>query len=104
MTSGVILPVDTPELTINGVPPTEAQVIELVRTGEVTNPGNTIAGNPDLSPFFKRGGKLLHYVGGADFLIPTNTSHVYYEKVRSKLGKSMHTLRLLRARPVTKPK
>lgn len=95
---------DTPELTINGVPPTEAQVIELVRTGDVTNPGNTIAGNPDLSPFFKRGGKLLHYVGGADFLIPTNTSHVYYEKVRSKLGKSMHTLRLLRARPVTKPK
>ena len=104
MTSGVILPVDTPELTINGVPPTEAQVIELVRTGDVTNPGNTIAGNPDLSPFFKRGGKLLHYVGGANFLIPTNTSHVYYEKVRSKLGKSMHTLRLLRARPVTKPK
>lgn len=82
----IVQPVDTPAVLINGVPPTEQQVIEFVRTGERTNPGGTIAGNPNLEPFFKRGGRLLHYVGGADFLIPTNTSHVYYEKVRAKLG------------------
>jgi len=84
--SEVLLPIESPPLLINGQPVTEAQLIELVRKGEATDPGMTIADDYDLSPFFKRGGKLIHYVGGVDTLIPTNTSQVYYESVQKKLG------------------
>ncbi|RMZ80407.1 hypothetical protein DV736_g6667, partial [Chaetothyriales sp. CBS 134916] len=39
------------------------------------------ADNFDLSPFNARGGKLLHYVGLADGLIPAGSSEYYYNHV-----------------------
>jgi feruloyl esterase len=46
----------------------------LINQAETENPGGVIATKTDLSKFFGRGGKLLHYIGGADPLVPTNSS------------------------------
>lgn len=37
--------------------------------------------NPDLSAFKQVGGKIVHWHGGADYLIPTNGSVDYYSRV-----------------------
>ena len=42
--------------------------------------------NPDLSPFFRSGGKLLMYHGWSDAGIPARASVSYYESVRAKTG------------------
>lgn len=86
----LVTPVDTPALTFanNGSAPTESQLINLVNIGQRTDPGMIIANDYDLSPYFNRGGKLIHYVGGGDVLIPTNTSHVYYENVIKTIGQN----------------
>lgn len=81
-----VLPPISPPLTINGTLVTEEQLIDLVYEADKTDPGQTIATNPDLSPFFKKGGKLILYVGEADPLIPSNNSHNYYQSVVDKLG------------------
>src|SRR6185295_8653390 len=53
------------------------------------------ANNPDLSPFFKSGGKLLMYHGWADPGIPARASTNYYDAVRSKTGRAANdSLRL----------
>jgi feruloyl esterase len=44
------------------------------------------ADNPDLTPFFERGGKLLMYHGWSDPGIPARTSVSYHERVRSTTG------------------
>jgi feruloyl esterase len=44
------------------------------------------ADNPDLTPFFKSGGKLLMYHGWNDDGIPPRASVSYYESVRTKTG------------------
>lgn len=54
--------------------------------GERSDPGETITFNPDLSPFFDAGGKLMHYHGLADALIPPLISSRYYEMVKKKVG------------------
>lgn len=41
-----------------------------VEIADKTNPGGSTADNYNISPYFKRGGKLIHYVGTADQLIP----------------------------------
>jgi feruloyl esterase len=41
-----------------------------VQVADATNPGGTTANDFDMYPFFKRGGKLLHYVGTQDAIIP----------------------------------
>jgi feruloyl esterase len=46
------------------------------------------ADNPDLSAFFKSGGKLLMYHGWSDPGIPARTSVSYYESVRAKTGQA----------------
>lgn len=85
-------PVDYPNLTVNGVVPNETVLIQLATTGNNTDPGMTKAVNPDLSPFFSRGGKLMMYVGGADWLIPTNSSWVYHKSVLDRLGNTTDNL------------
>ena len=82
----VVQPLISPPLTINGTAVNEEQLIELIHEAQRTDPGQTNAINPDLSPFFNKGGKLLLYVGEADPLIPTNNSHNYYQSVVDKLG------------------
>ena len=53
------------------------------------------ASNPDLSPYFKSGGKLLMYHGWSDPGIPARASTDYYEAVRSKTGRAANdSLRL----------
>ncbi|KAJ1030128.1 hypothetical protein NDA16_001041 [Ustilago loliicola] len=58
----------------------------LIQQGQRSDPGETITFNPDLSPFFDAGGKLIHYHGLADALVPPLTSARYYEMVKQKVG------------------
>jgi feruloyl esterase len=44
------------------------------------------ADSPDLSAFFKRGGKLILYHGWGDAAIPPQMSIEYYEMVRARMG------------------
>jgi len=52
---------------------------------DAINPGSASADNFDLSPFFKRGGKIIKYHGAADALIPTGSSVLFYKKVLQTL-------------------
>jgi len=44
------------------------------------------AENPDLTPFFERGGKLLMYSGSADICVPYTATLDYYERVIEHFG------------------
>ncbi|CAE6404156.1 unnamed protein product [Rhizoctonia solani] len=55
----------------------------MLKIADKTNPGDIEAMNPDLRPFFERGGKLMQFHGWADQLISSRSSLMYYEKVRS---------------------
>lgn len=61
----------------------ETELQGLVKIADATDPGQTNAIDPNLSPFFNRGGKLLQYHGFADPLIPSGSSLWYYEHVRN---------------------
>ncbi|KAF8602339.1 tannase and feruloyl esterase [Ceratobasidium sp. AG-I] len=63
----------------------ETELQRLLKIADITDPGQTNAINPNLRPFFNRGGKLLQYHGFADTLIPSGSSLWYYEHVRSYL-------------------
>ncbi|SPO21158.1 uncharacterized protein UTRI_00635 [Ustilago trichophora] len=58
----------------------------LIEEGEKKDPGGTNTFNPDLNGFFDAGGKLMHYHGLADALVPPLVSPRYYELVKSKVG------------------
>ncbi|CAE6427739.1 unnamed protein product [Rhizoctonia solani] len=60
----------------------ETRLQQLTAIADGTDPGQINAINPNLEPFFRRGGKLMHYHGWADPLIPAGTSVWYYEHVR----------------------
>lgn len=62
---------------------------ELIEEGEKKDPGGTITFNPDLSKFFDNGGKLLHYHGLADPLVPPDVSPRYYEMVKKTVGRNI---------------
>ncbi|CCO37004.1 putative feruloyl esterase B-1 [Rhizoctonia solani AG-1 IB] len=72
-----------PSLRVNA---TELERITII--GDETDPGLGNAVNPDLSPFFSRGGKLLAYHGTGDSNIPFVSSTLYYEKVREFFNSS----------------
>jgi feruloyl esterase len=44
------------------------------------------AENPDLTPFFQRGGKLLMYSGSSDICVPYTATLDYYERVVEHFG------------------
>ena len=55
------------------------------------NPGNASAAHYDFSAFHRRGGKIVHYHGDADTVIPSTSSIYYYKKVLDMLsGKHMN--------------
>ncbi|KAK5633597.1 hypothetical protein RRF57_009311 [Xylaria bambusicola] len=56
-----------------------------LKIADAINPGNASAHDFDLSPFMKRGGKILKYHGAADSLIPTGSSTYFYKKVLQTL-------------------
>ncbi|GFN19996.1 feruloyl esterase B precursor [Aspergillus tubingensis] len=57
----------------------------LVKLSDAMNPGNATADNFDLSPFYNRGSKLIHYHGLADPSIPTGSSVYFYKQVQRTL-------------------
>lgn len=61
----------------------ETELERITAIGDATDPGLGNAVNPNLTPFFQRGGKLLHYHGSADQNIPSGSSTHYFEKVRT---------------------
>ncbi|MCO5589877.1 hypothetical protein L7F22_043846 [Adiantum nelumboides] len=58
----------------------------LIRQGNRMDPGSTETSNPDLSQFFNKGGKLMHYHGLADQLIPSGASDRFYNEVQNVVG------------------
>lgn len=53
----------------------------VVTLADKMNPGNATVTNFDFTPFYKKGGKLLHYHGLSDRLIPTGSSVYLYEHI-----------------------
>jgi feruloyl esterase len=50
--------------------------------------GLLYGGNPDVSRFFKRGGKLLMYHGWADPLVSPDTSVMMFQRIHNTVGSS----------------
>ena len=78
-----VLNLTDPNVTFAG---NETELERLLKIALETDPGRISAVNANISTFLKRG-KLLTYVGEADTLIPTFSTHEYYEDVRTALGR-----------------
>ncbi|KAJ5287801.1 hypothetical protein N7478_003487 [Penicillium angulare] len=58
---------------------------ELIALSDKLNPGNATADNFDISPFYKKGGKLIHYHGYSDPSIATGSSFYFFNHVSEAL-------------------
>ncbi|PWY68614.1 tannase and feruloyl esterase [Aspergillus heteromorphus CBS 117.55] len=58
---------------------------DLIKLSDELNPGNATADNYDLSPFYNKGGKLIHYHGWSDWSIATGSSIYFYDQVTAAL-------------------
>ncbi|RSH80314.1 uncharacterized protein EHS24_008890 [Apiotrichum porosum] len=59
----------------------EDLTIETVELADEINPGNATADDFDLSPFYNRGGKLIHHHGLSDGTLATGSSLYFYTHV-----------------------
>jgi feruloyl esterase len=59
--------------------------LTVIQLAQEINPGDIIADDSDLSPYFSRNGKVIHYHGWADPLIASRTSIDYYNQVERTL-------------------
>ena len=59
---------------------------QIVQLADSLNVGESNADDFDISPFLATGGKLIHYHGLADPLIPPGSSVYYYEQVQKTLA------------------
>ncbi|OOF91811.1 hypothetical protein ASPCADRAFT_9227 [Aspergillus carbonarius ITEM 5010] len=57
----------------------------IIQLADQLDPGNATADDFDISPFQKKGGKLLTYHGMADGYIPTDSSLHYYNRITEEL-------------------
>ena len=53
----------------------------IIALSDMINPSNATANDFDLSPFYKKGSKLLHCHGFSDSAIATGSSVYYYNHV-----------------------
>ena len=93
------IPVDTFKYMVHANPNWDWKTIDFDKDVAATEKlfGPIIdAVNPDLSPFFNRGGKLLMYHGWNDQLIAPRNSIEYFDSVRYTLGtaKTLDAMRL----------
>ncbi|KAF8714673.1 tannase family, partial [Rhizoctonia solani] len=66
----------------------ETELERITAIGDETDPGQGNAVNPNLTPFFQRGGKLIAYHGSADMNIPSGSSTHYYERLQTYYNRS----------------
>ena len=59
---------------------------DIVGLSDQLNPGNATADDFDISSFYDKGGKLLHYHGMSDGLIATESSLYFYDHVNRALA------------------
>ncbi len=59
------------------------------------------ASNPDLRGFRKRGGKLIHFHGWNDAVVPPRLSIAYHDRVQAKMGDTSDFYRLFMAPGMT---
>lgn len=58
---------------------------DIVVLADQLDPGNSTVNHFDLSPFYHKGGKLLHYHGMSDGFIPPDSSLYFYNQVLKSL-------------------
>jgi feruloyl esterase len=64
---------------------------EIIKLSERVNPGNATADDFDMSPFQKKGGKLLHYHGLSDgSIVPGSSVHFYEQVLRTLKPKGIN--------------
>ncbi|PWY75126.1 feruloyl esterase B precursor [Aspergillus heteromorphus CBS 117.55] len=61
---------------------------DVVQLADSINPGGNVPNQYNMSEFQQRGGKLLHYHGHADQIVPTEESRYFYEQVDQAFAQS----------------